>query len=70
MGKETSYELASRRAYRRPLVVKGVPGTAKARERCAKTVAGGPRKILAPGPLTLDGHAEKHQVLCDGLIGI
>lgn len=73
MGKEKSHELASRRTYRRPcrtLVVKGVPGAAKARERCAKTVAGGPRKILAPGPLTWDGREEKRQVLCDGLVGI
>ena len=73
MGKETSYELASRRAYRdlcRTLAVKGVPGAAKARERCAKAVAEGLREALAPAPLTWDGYAEKHQALCDELVGI
>ncbi|RGU52533.1 hypothetical protein DWW58_01025 [Olsenella sp. AF16-14LB] len=53
MGKETSYELTSRRAYRdlcRTLAVEGVLGAAKARERCAKAVTEGLREAFAPRP--------------------
>jgi hypothetical protein len=67
MGKETSYELTSRRAYRdlcRTLASRACSARRKPWKGAPRPSPRGFGRPSHPAPLTWDGYAEKHQALC------